>query len=105
MEKVVLVTIALLPLVTAEADICHPEDHPRFHWVDYIVLAAMVIVSCGIGTFYAYFSEKQKTSSDFLLGGSDMATIPMAMSLAAGWVEQTLSKHLVNDENNSGAIW
>lgn len=54
-----------------------------FHWEDYSVLAAMLIISCGIGVFYGYFGEKQMTGDDFLLGGSSMGTFPMALSLAA----------------------
>lgn len=55
----------------------------RFGWADYSVLATMLIVSVGIGMFYACFGSDQKTSEDFLLGGSSMGTFPMAMSLAA----------------------
>lgn len=54
-----------------------------FHWEDYSVLAAMLIISCLIGVFYGYFGEKQTTGDDFLLGGSSMGTFPMALSLAA----------------------
>ncbi|GBP30471.1 Sodium-coupled monocarboxylate transporter 1 [Eumeta japonica] len=57
-----------------------------FHWEDYCVLAAMLIISCLLGIFYGYFGEKQTTSDDFLLGGSTMGTFPMALSLAASFV-------------------
>lgn len=57
-----------------------------FHWEDYSVLAAMLLISCGIGVFYGYFGEKQTTGDDFLLGGSSMGTFPMALSLAARFV-------------------
>ncbi|XP_053625246.1 sodium-coupled monocarboxylate transporter 1 isoform X2 [Plodia interpunctella] len=46
----------------------------------------MLIVSCAIGIFYGYFSEKQTTGDDFLLGGSSMGTMPMALSLAASFI-------------------
>ncbi|KAG7212483.1 hypothetical protein KM043_012796 [Ampulex compressa] len=66
------------------------EEHPillhSFSWADYSVLAAMLIVSCLIGTFYGFFAKKQETSQDFLLGGSSMGTFPMAMSLAASFI-------------------
>ncbi|XP_076652072.1 sodium-coupled monocarboxylate transporter 1 [Halictus rubicundus] len=66
------------------------QDHPVllyfFSWVDYVVLAAMLLISCLIGTFYGFFSKKQETSKDFLLGGSSMGTFPMAMSLAASFI-------------------
>lgn len=55
----------------------------HFGWEDYSVLAVMLIISCGIGVFYGYFSEKPTTGDDFLLGGSSMGTFPMALSLAA----------------------
>lgn len=66
------------------------ENHPvllhHFSWADYMVLAAMLLISCLIGTFYGFFSKKQETSKDFLLGGSSMGTFPMAMSLAASFI-------------------
>jgi hypothetical protein len=61
----------------------------RFHWPDYAILAATLIVSAGIGLFYGYFGPKQKTASDFLLGGSSMGTFPMAISLATRLVKLT----------------
>lgn len=66
------------------------QDHPTllhyFSWADYTVLATMLLVSCLIGTFYGFFAKKQKTSQDFLLGGSTMGTFPTAMSLAASFI-------------------
>ncbi|XP_076377509.1 sodium-coupled monocarboxylate transporter 1 [Megalopta genalis] len=64
----------------------HPVLLHFFSWVDYLVLAAMLAISCLIGTFYGFFSKKQETSEDFLLGGSSMGTFPMAMSLAASFI-------------------
>lgn len=46
----------------------------------------MLVISCLIGTFYGFFAKKQETSQDFLLGGSSMGTLPMAMSLAASFI-------------------
>lgn len=54
-----------------------------FSLIDYFVVAAMLMISCVIGTFYGFFGEKQETSNDFLLGGSKMGTLPMSLSLAA----------------------
>lgn len=58
----------------------------KFSIADYGVLLCMLVISCGIGMFYGFFGQKQKTSSDFLLGGSQMGTYPMALSLAARYV-------------------
>lgn len=83
-------TVSLLPLVTTTPNIVRDTSSQNatdievlFHWEDYSVLAAMLIISCMIGAFYGYFGEKQTTGDDFLLGGSSMGTIPMAMSLGA----------------------
>ncbi|XP_018569267.1 sodium-coupled monocarboxylate transporter 1-like isoform X2 [Anoplophora glabripennis] len=62
------------------------RNRNAFSWVDYIVLATMLVVSCGIGIFYGFFGPKHENSEDFLLGGSTMGTFPMAMSLAASFV-------------------
>ncbi|XP_011501301.1 PREDICTED: sodium-coupled monocarboxylate transporter 1 isoform X2 [Ceratosolen solmsi marchali] len=76
--------------MNVEAELTCLDNHPTlanyFSWADYVVLGAMLIISCLIGTFYACFSKKQQTSEDFLLGGSDMGTFPMAMSLAASFI-------------------
>ncbi|XP_041977168.1 sodium-coupled monocarboxylate transporter 1 [Aricia agestis] len=62
-------------------------DTEKFHWQDYTVLASMLLISCGIGVFYGYFSgEKATTGDDFLLGGSSMGTFPMALSLGASFI-------------------
>ncbi|XP_076255549.1 sodium-coupled monocarboxylate transporter 2-like [Rhynchophorus ferrugineus] len=62
------------------------HSNNSFSWQDYLVLGSMLVISCGIGVFYGFFTEKHKTSEDFLLGGSSMGTFPMAMSLAASFV-------------------
>ncbi|XP_044266607.1 sodium-coupled monocarboxylate transporter 1-like [Tribolium madens] len=66
------------------------EDNEKtkntFSWPDYLVLGAMLLVSCGIGVFYGFIGEKHASSDDFLLGGSSMGTFPMAMSLAASFI-------------------
>ncbi|XP_033223744.1 sodium-coupled monocarboxylate transporter 1-like [Belonocnema kinseyi] len=74
---------------TVEEEQClkeHPKLLNYFSWADYTVLGMMLGISCLIGTFYGFFSKKQETSEDFLLGGSSMGTFPMAMSLAASFV-------------------
>ncbi|XP_044751036.1 sodium-coupled monocarboxylate transporter 1-like [Coccinella septempunctata] len=64
-----------------------PLDHENtFSWADYLVLGSMLFISCGIGVFYGFFSNKHDSSEDFLLGGSEMGTIPMSFSLAASFV-------------------
>ena len=66
-------------------NICRDEDavHNVFSITDYSVVGTMLLISCAVGTFYGFFGKKQETSTDFLLGGSKMGTVPMSLSLAA----------------------
>ncbi|XP_065221049.1 putative sodium-dependent multivitamin transporter [Planococcus citri] len=87
-----LSTLLALPIsakqnYTDRFDVCHDElPKHSFSIMDYVVLAIMLIISCAIGTFYGFFAKKQETSSDFLLGGSNMGTLPMSLSLAASFI-------------------
>ncbi|XP_025836687.1 sodium-coupled monocarboxylate transporter 1 [Agrilus planipennis] len=64
----------------------HKQNGNVFGWADYSVLITMLVVSCGVGVFYGFFSKKDETSDDFLLGGCTMGTLPMALSLAASFI-------------------
>ncbi|KAL3283630.1 hypothetical protein HHI36_006769 [Cryptolaemus montrouzieri] len=72
--------------IITEAEDGHRDQENGFSWADYLVLGAMLVISCGIGVFYGFFNKQQESSDDFLLGGSSMGTFPMAMSLAASFV-------------------
>ncbi|VEN50359.1 unnamed protein product [Callosobruchus maculatus] len=74
------------PVINLPKNPAPPSAKNIFSWEDYTVLAAMLIISCGIGVFYGFCGPKHENSEDFLLGGSSMGTFPMAMSLAASFV-------------------
>nr|CAH7751225.1 unnamed protein product [Callosobruchus chinensis] len=74
------------PVINLPKNPAPPSAKNIFSWEDYAVLAAMLIISCGIGVFYGFCGPKHENSEDFLLGGSSMGTFPMAMSLAASFV-------------------
>uniref|UniRef100_A0A8C2NY77 Solute carrier family 5 member 12 n=1 Tax=Capra hircus TaxID=9925 RepID=A0A8C2NY77_CAPHI len=50
---------------------------------DYVVFAALFIISSGIGVFYAIKERKKATSREFLVGGRQMNFGPVALSLTA----------------------
>lgn len=93
MKTAFLLTTLLVPITLASAadhalhlknNICRDDSSKHtFSIIDYSVVAVMLLISCAIGTFYGFFGKKQKTSTDFLLGGSNMGTFPMSLSLAA----------------------
>ncbi|OXB75401.1 UNVERIFIED_CONTAM: hypothetical protein H355_010603 [Colinus virginianus] len=58
----------------------------RFTVWDYVVFAAMLVVSAVIGIYYAFAGGGQKTSKDFLMGGRSMSAVPVALSLTASFM-------------------
>ena len=55
--------------------------HHTFHIADYSVFAVTIIVSLGIGLYYALSGGKQRTTSEYLVGNRQMMIIPVAISL------------------------
>uniref|UniRef100_A0A8C0AVZ9 Sodium-dependent multivitamin transporter n=1 Tax=Buteo japonicus TaxID=224669 RepID=A0A8C0AVZ9_9AVES len=53
---------------------------------DYVVFAAMLLVSAVIGVYYAFVGGGQKSSKDFLMGGRSMTALPVALSLTASFM-------------------
>ncbi|XP_010197185.1 sodium-coupled monocarboxylate transporter 1 [Colius striatus] len=53
---------------------------------DYVVFAAMLLISAVIGVYYAFVGGGQKTSTDFLMGGRSMNAVPVALSLTASFM-------------------
>ncbi|XP_054710765.1 putative sodium-dependent multivitamin transporter isoform X1 [Uloborus diversus] len=50
---------------------------------DWVILSLMLIISAGIGVFFHFFGNKQKTTDDFLLAGKNMSIFPVSFSLMA----------------------
>ncbi|NXC15766.1 SC5A8 protein, partial [Corythaeola cristata] len=64
-----------------------PSGGMRYFTVwDYVVFAAMLVVSAVIGVYYAFAGGGQKTSKDFLMGGRSMNAVPVALSLTASFM-------------------
>ena len=53
----------------------------QFAVLDYIVFLAVLGVSLGIGIFYGF--RNKQTTEEFLLAGSSMPILPVAMSMIA----------------------
>lgn len=53
---------------------------------DYLVFAALFLVSSGIGIFFAIKERKKASSGDFLVGGRQMTCGPVALSLTASFM-------------------
>ncbi|XP_060633218.2 sodium-coupled monocarboxylate transporter 1-like [Anolis sagrei] len=56
-----------------------------FGTFDYLVFAAMLLISAGIGVYYAVVG-RQDTSAEFLMGGRSLTALPVALSLTASFM-------------------
>uniref|UniRef100_A0A8D0GMP8 Solute carrier family 5 member 5 n=1 Tax=Sphenodon punctatus TaxID=8508 RepID=A0A8D0GMP8_SPHPU len=53
---------------------------------DYGVFGLMLLISTGIGLFYALSKGGQRTSDDFFTGGRQMSAVPVGLSLSASFM-------------------
>lgn len=53
---------------------------------DYVVFAAVLLISAAIGIYYAFAGDSRETSKDFLMGGRRMHAVPVALSLTASFM-------------------
>ena len=54
--------------------------------LDYVVCAAVLLVSAGIGVFYGCTGKRQNTTQEFLMADRQMPFIPVALSLLASFM-------------------
>lgn len=64
---------------------CSQVEIPGFTVVDYIVVLGVLVISLGIGIFYAYFQKAGSSSNEFLLG-SEMSVFPVTLSLMTSFI-------------------
>ncbi|XP_035227704.1 sodium-coupled monocarboxylate transporter 2-like [Stegodyphus dumicola] len=57
-----------------------------FGTVDYVVFAAMLAISAGIGIWYAIVDRKKSDTQEFLMGGRSLSIFPVAMSVLASFM-------------------
>ena len=43
-------------------------DRKELHYADYIVFVCVLVLSMGVGLYYAMTGGKQRTTSEFLMG-------------------------------------
>lgn len=60
------------------------NSNPTFSATDYVVFVSLLVASLAIGVYYGFISKrKQNTTTEYLLGGKQMKTLPVAFSLIA----------------------
>lgn len=58
----------------------------KFGWLDYSMFVMMLSTCAAIGIYFGFFEKKSKQigdEADYLVGGRNMKTFPVAMSLIA----------------------
>ncbi|XP_052125157.1 sodium-coupled monocarboxylate transporter 1-like [Frankliniella occidentalis] len=71
---------------TASTPMLQEGNEPLFHWADYLVLALTLGISLLVGLYYGCFGSRQKTDLEYLLANRQMKTVPVAISLIAGFI-------------------
>lgn len=51
------------------------------HWADYLVLAAFLAISLGIGVYHALTGGRQRTTSEFIMADRSLGVLPTAISM------------------------
>ncbi|CAL1266319.1 unnamed protein product [Larinioides sclopetarius] len=57
-----------------------------FGIVDYIVFGIMLLISAGIGVWYAIVDRKKTDAQEFLMGGRSLSVFPVSMSVLASFM-------------------
>jgi Na+/proline symporter len=61
------------------------EDATRllFGWIDCCLFILMLVLSTLIGVYFGFWGKKEDSPDEYLLGGKEMSTLPVAVSLVA----------------------
>lgn len=90
-------------------ELCPGEQIGSFVAVDYVLFAAVLVMSALIGVFYMvkeYRATHAATSDDVLMGGRDIGIFPIAMSLMASFMSAiTVLGTPTEMYNNNTSYW
>ena len=74
-----------------------------FHLADYSIFAVTIIVSLGIGLYYALSGGKQRTTSEYLVGNRQMMILPVAISLMVSFESSIMMLGTPAEVNDQGS--
>uniref|UniRef100_A0A1I8I2K6 Sodium-coupled monocarboxylate transporter 1 n=3 Tax=Macrostomum lignano TaxID=282301 RepID=A0A1I8I2K6_9PLAT len=81
-SAIVTVTTTASPLVD--------QVHRTMHWVDYVVFSLFLSVSLGIGIYFAFAGDRQRTAKEFLTGNRSLSLVPVAVSILVSFTSAIL---------------
>ena len=76
------------PLSTVESS--DQQEKKSLHVVDYIIFAAILLTSVGIGIVFAFKGKGQNTTSEYLMGRRKLRLIPVATSMFMSYISAIL---------------
>ena len=57
-----------------------------FHWADWLLFVLLIVLSLGVGVYTGFFTGKDKTTEDVLMGGRKMSVFPVTMSIFMSFI-------------------
>ncbi|XP_078077200.1 sodium-coupled monocarboxylate transporter 1-like [Mustelus asterias] len=81
-----------------------PRVSGGFSTWDYVVFAAILLISALVGIYHAVVGRGKETSEDFLLGSRQMSSIPVALSLTASFMSAVTMLGAPYDTYHFGAV-
>ncbi|XP_032349435.1 sodium-coupled monocarboxylate transporter 1 isoform X2 [Camelus ferus] len=82
-----------------------PRGIGTFAVWDYVVFAAMLLISAVVGIYHAFAAGGQQTPKDFLMGGRRMTAVPVALSLTASFMSAVTVLGSPSEVYRFGAIF
>lgn len=80
----------VIPPVKINTNRIDAYDEAKLGTFDYVILAALLIVSMAIGAYYAWKDRKEQGTEGFLMGNRSMTVFPTSLSLMASFISSTL---------------
>lgn len=77
----------------------------NFSTWDYVVFSIILGISACIGLFYACTGGKQKSTTEFLLAGRSMSSLPVALSVLASFFSASTLLGTPAEIYNQGIIY
>ena len=71
-------------------DVRDAYEDGEFEWYDYFIFCLTLAVSLGIGIYYGFAGDKQRTTKEYLMGNRNLGTIPVAMSMFMSYISAIL---------------
>ena len=62
----------------------------EFKWYDYVIFCLTLVISLGIGIYYAFSGDQQKTTKEYLMANRSLRTVPVSLSMLMSFVSAVM---------------